>query len=488
MVWRERHGPDSASVPENVFRWFRFRFRLDSWKQVVLMVLSVSLSLSLYVSLSLSLSLISLYYPPLSLYLYSPCLFPLSIQDFFYSSAFISSKVSSAGFQVRLGSWTSWKNVILEAIRWGGGLPAKGWPLNPLAGFTQLLVKKVCALFQPLLVAHDYLVQFQRGLKPGGGLFAFKNGRFASNSAEEDRFVFKKFFLETPFKLDRVSVFHSKQILTPLAAHTPQIWRVKTLPSSHLILGGRSSKVLQSKCVLTVHRPNVGGKPRPQILRVWALSVRDCDPLFQLRVGDRAETANSLVILRACYRAQNPRNPEKKKKKTAQDSPPRFGSMANMIGGPGYRTMEMNGGSSAPHPACTPCVPLFCTSFSRGGSRSDWSSKIQKRYPQIRKLPRNCRFCISSGQPKVGFYIFPFDFQSLRGSEVLGSVTGPQDHKSSRKNGWRNDRRPLAGHDPKVAEKWPGKKNCQKSFKTLTLKPRNLVKIGHLCKAQRWIY
>ena len=29
----------------------------------------------------------------------------------------------------------------------------------------------------------------------------------------------------------------------------------------------------------------------------------------------------------------------------------------------------MNGGSSAPYLACTPCVPLFCTLFNRGGNR-----------------------------------------------------------------------------------------------------------------------
>ena len=33
--------------------------------------------------------------------------------------------------------------------------------------------------------------------------------------------------------------------------------------------------------------------------------------------------------------------------------------MPNMTRRPGYRTMEMNGGSSAPYLACTPCVPLF---------------------------------------------------------------------------------------------------------------------------------
>ena len=44
-------------------------------------------------------------------------------------------------------------------------------------------------------------------------------------------------------------------------------------------------------------------------------------------------------------------------------------SMPNMTGRPGYWTMEMNGGSSAPYLARTPCVPLFCALFNRGGSR-----------------------------------------------------------------------------------------------------------------------
>ena len=44
-------------------------------------------------------------------------------------------------------------------------------------------------------------------------------------------------------------------------------------------------------------------------------------------------------------------------------------SMPNMTGRPGYRTMEMNGGSSASHPARTPHVPLFCTLFNKGGNR-----------------------------------------------------------------------------------------------------------------------
>ena len=44
-------------------------------------------------------------------------------------------------------------------------------------------------------------------------------------------------------------------------------------------------------------------------------------------------------------------------------------SMPNMTGRPGYRTMEMNGGSSAPYLARTPCVPLFSTLFKKGGNR-----------------------------------------------------------------------------------------------------------------------
>ena len=40
-----------------------------------------------------------------------------------------------------------------------------------------------------------------------------------------------------------------------------------------------------------------------------------------------------------------------------------------LTGRPGYRTMEMIRGSSASYLARTPCVPLFCILFSRGGKR-----------------------------------------------------------------------------------------------------------------------
>ena len=40
-----------------------------------------------------------------------------------------------------------------------------------------------------------------------------------------------------------------------------------------------------------------------------------------------------------------------------------------MTGRLGYRTMELNGGSSALYLACTPSDPLFCTFFPRGGKR-----------------------------------------------------------------------------------------------------------------------
>ena len=44
-------------------------------------------------------------------------------------------------------------------------------------------------------------------------------------------------------------------------------------------------------------------------------------------------------------------------------------STPNMIGRPGCWAMAMNGGSSASYLASTPCVPLFCTLFVRGGNR-----------------------------------------------------------------------------------------------------------------------
>ena len=44
-------------------------------------------------------------------------------------------------------------------------------------------------------------------------------------------------------------------------------------------------------------------------------------------------------------------------------------SMPKMTGRPGHRTLEMIGGSSALYLARTPCVPLFCTLFNKGGSR-----------------------------------------------------------------------------------------------------------------------
>ena len=41
-------------------------------------------------------------------------------------------------------------------------------------------------------------------------------------------------------------------------------------------------------------------------------------------------------------------------------------SASDMTGRPGYQTMEMIGGSSASHLACTPCVHLFCALFNGG--------------------------------------------------------------------------------------------------------------------------
>ena len=47
-----------------------------------------------------------------------------------------------------------------------------------------------------------------------------------------------------------------------------------------------------------------------------------------------------------------PKSPKRSRKRVEISTP-------NMTGRPGYRTMEMNGGSSAPYLALTPCVPLF---------------------------------------------------------------------------------------------------------------------------------
>ena len=43
--------------------------------------------------------------------------------------------------------------------------------------------------------------------------------------------------------------------------------------------------------------------------------------------------------------------------------------MPSMIGRPGYRTMEMNGGSSASNLFRIPCVPLLLLCLVRGGNR-----------------------------------------------------------------------------------------------------------------------
>ena len=65
--------------------------------------------------------------------------------------------------------------------------------------------------------------------------------------------------------------------------------------------------------------------------------------------------------------------------------------MPNMTGRPGYRTMEMNGGSPAPYLARTPCVPLFCTLFSKGRNRRAGLLDYQGRAGIISILRWNLR-------------------------------------------------------------------------------------------------
>ena len=63
-------------------------------------------------------------------------------------------------------------------------------------------------------------------------------------------------------------------------------------------------------------------------------------------------------------------NPYGPPRPTESENPPATKkSGTDMTGRPGYRTMEMIGGSSAPYLARTPCVPLFCTSFNRVGNK-----------------------------------------------------------------------------------------------------------------------
>ena len=50
-------------------------------------------------------------------------------------------------------------------------------------------------------------------------------------------------------------------------------------------------------------------------------------------------------------------------------------SGTDMTGRPGYRTMEMNGGSSASHLTCTPCVPLFVHCLIRVETELDYQGR-----------------------------------------------------------------------------------------------------------------
>ena len=88
--------------------------------------------------------------------------------------------------------------------------------------------------------------------------------------------------------------------------------------------------------------------------------------------------------------------------------------MPNMTGRPGYRTMEMNGGSSAPYLACTPCVPLFCTLFNRSGNRvffsrlpgaggADVHCAVEPSRGHIRCRKKNPHYCFQESKGYVFF-------------------------------------------------------------------------------------
>ena len=91
-------------------------------------------------------------------------------------------------------------------------------------------------------------------------------------------------------------------------------------------------------------------------------------------------------------------------------------SGTDMTGRPGYRTMEMIGGSSSSYLACTLCVLLFCTLFNRGGNRrvfrlpgdrenihlhKKWVSVHQKKCARARFLHTFGPFLWNSQSPTV---------------------------------------------------------------------------------------
>ena len=94
----------------------------------------------------------------------------------------------------------------------------------------------------------------------------------------------------------------------------------------------------------------------------------------------------------------------------------------DITGRPGYRTMEMIGGSSASYLARTPCVPSFCTLFNRGGNRRAF------RLPGAGGDHFHCTVEPSSGHIRcrlsIQLYFFwpPKNFRRGKGSRLVGGT------------------------------------------------------------------
>ena len=90
----------------------------------------------------------------------------------------------------------------------------------------------------------------------------------------------------------------------------------------------------------------------------WQRSFRACSSSPEPRLFDLARCLAELSLSSPLYSlGGNPSGPLPAAQSSLKHS------MPNMTGRQGHRTMEMNVGSSAPYLTCTPCVPLFCTSF-----------------------------------------------------------------------------------------------------------------------------
>ena len=81
-----------------------------------------------------------------------------------------------------------------------------------------------------------------------------------------------------------------------------------------------------------------------------------------------------------------------------------------MTGRPGRQTMETIGGSSVTYLARTPCVPLFSTSFNRGGNRRAFRLPGEGGdhfHCTVEPSPSHIRCRISPPSPRIARYVLP---------------------------------------------------------------------------------